>query len=480
MILVIPMKVNTLLRSARLNPVKYNHEVSKLTCDSRLCEKNSIFVAIEGNHVNANQFIEDAIAHGAKTIITEKCDIKNDQINYIYVDNARKTLALLAKKYYKDVSRKLKIIGIIGTNGKTTTASIAYNFLNFMHISTMMIGTNGVFFSGYEANINNTTPDILTLYEYMKMARKRKISTIVMEVSSISVDQYRIFGIDFDVLIFTNFSQDHLDYHKTMDKYLYCKLIPFIKLKKTAYAIVNTDDEASKKVCKFTDAKILSYGYNKACDFLGTLNYANENGISFYSKNLLFKSKLLGEFNLYNTLSVLPLCDVFKISYLNYVAFLSNFEPVDGRMNRIQMDNKFILIDYAHTFVATQKVIEEAMRLCKGNLTIVLGCGGNREKEKRFMIGKYLNDISARIILTTDNPRFEEPLDIIHDIKSAITKEVEVIVDRKMAIQKALASLEKNDYLLILGKGCEKYMDIKGVKYSYSDLEVIHDWIRCH
>ncbi|MDE7264474.1 MAG: UDP-N-acetylmuramoyl-L-alanyl-D-glutamate--2,6-diaminopimelate ligase [Anaeroplasmataceae bacterium] len=474
------MKVNTLLRKLKLPLGKMNHEVYKLACDSRLCVDNSVFVAIDGNHVNANLFIEDAISHGARTIISQNCERIHTNINYIIVDNPRKILALLAKLYYKDVSRRLTLIGVIGTNGKTTTSTIGYSFFNSVGKNSMLIGTNGVYFTGYEAKLSNTTPDILTLYQYLSLAKKKKISTIFMEISSISVDQYRIYGLDFDCLIFTNFSQDHLDYHKTLEQYLFCKMIPFIKLRPTAYAILNIDDEANKKISKFTDAKIRTYGCKKNADILGTLNTANEDGISFYAYDILFKSKLIGEFNVMNCLAILALCDIFHIPYVCFRSFLSTYQSVQGRMNMISFQERNILIDYAHTFVATKKVIEEALRLCKGELTIVLGCGGNREKEKRSMIGELLNETPARIILTTDNPRFENPLAIIDDIKSTITKEVEVIPNRRMAIEGALKGLSKNDYLLVLGKGCENYMDIRGVKYPYSDLEVIHDWVRSH
>lgn len=480
MIVVIPMKVNTILRKARLPLGKMNHDVYKLACDSRVCVENSIFVAIDGNRVNANQYIEDAISNGAKTIISEGCESNHPNINYICVNNARKALAILAKIYYRDVSKKIKMIGVIGTNGKTTTSTIGYSFFNFIGKRSMLIGTNGVFCEGYEAKIENTTPDILTIYQYLYLAKKKKMSTVFMEISSISVDQYRTYGLDFDCLIFTNFSQDHLDYHKTLERYLYCKLIPFIKLSKNAYAIINTDDMASKHFEKYTDAQTITYGLKEPADILGTVHTSLENGISFYANNTLFKTKLIGEFNVMNCLSILALSTVFHIPFTKFQEFIANFAPVDGRMNVIRYGDKQIWVDYAHTYMATKKVIEEAKRLCKGTLHIVLGCGGNREKQKRSMIGSLLNDTPAQIIITTDNPRFEDPLAIISDIQSSITKKVDCIPNRREAIRTALGRLSRNDYLLVLGKGCENYMDIRGVKYPYSDLEVIHEWIRNH
>lgn len=480
MIMVIPVKVNTLCTMAHLKKVKNNHEIKKITIDSRECIENSIFIAIHGNSKNGEQFIEEAIQKGAKTIVTSSADKKYESINYIIVEDERKTLAILAKYYYKDVSKKLHLVGVIGTNGKTTVSTIAYHFFNYLHLDAMLIGSNGIFYKNHEFSIYNTTPDILTIYHYLTIAKKEKIRYVFMEVSSISVDQMRVYGMNFECLIFTNFSEDHLDYHQTMAKYLYCKIIPFIKLKPSSYAIINQDDEESSKIIKHTDAKVITYGMNQACDYLGTMNYIKETGISFYAKNLLFKSNLIGEFNIYNALSILPLCEIYHIPYVHYVGFLSNFQPVSGRMNRICFDHRCIIIDYAHTYEATKRVILEGLRLCKGKLTILLGCGGNREKEKRGLIGNFLNEVDAEIYLTTDNPRFEEPMDIINDITINIKKDVHVIVDRKEAIAEALKNLKKNDYLLVLGKGCEKYMDIKGIRYPYSDLEVIYDWIRGH
>ncbi len=474
------MKVNTLLQNAGLPKGKINHDVYKLCQDSRQCIENSVFVAIDGNHVNAKIFIQDAIHNGAKTIIVDSYEEKQEGINYIMVEDTRKVLSLLAKIFYKDVSKKICLIGVIGTNGKTTTSSIGYSFFNSIQRRSMLIGSNGVFFTGYEARIYNTTPDILTIYQYLSLAKRKHISYVFMEISSIAVDQYRVYGLTFHTLIFTNFSQDHLDYHKTMEKYLYCKLIPFIKLKRNAYAVLNMDDKAYKTISKYCDAKIVTYGCVNKGDFLATLNTITEQGISFYARDILFQSKLLGEFNVYNALAILSLCDIFKIPVESFKEFLSHFESVSGRMNHISFQNKHVIIDYAHTYQATKRVIEEGLKLCKGKLHIVLGCGGNREKEKRFMIGSLLNEISAQIILTTDNPRFEDPNAILQDIQANLTKEVLVIPDRRKAIEVALKNLSTNDYLLVLGKGCENYMDIRGVKYPYSDMEVIHDWIQLH
>ncbi len=470
------MRINSILKKTGFKTVAYNHKVTKITSDSRTCDNGSVFVAISGFQENGQKYIEEAIQKGAKTIITKSVVEEVAGINYIYVGNTRKALAQLAKVFYHDVSKKLKIIGIIGTNGKTTTSMLGYHFFNYVGYSSMVIGTSGVFCKGFKSDVHNTTPDILNLYQYFEMAHKKHIQYVFLEVSSVSIHQYRIFGIHFNVLIFTNFSQDHLDYHKTLEEYLACKVIPFTKLSNDATAIVNADDPNVEKIIQYTDAKVITYGFSNPCDFLGTINTVDEHGCSFYAKNLLFKSKLLGEFNLYNELAILALCDVYHLSYSSYADFLKHFSGVDGRMNRYVFNHKTIIIDYAHTFIATKKAIEEGAKLCQGTLYVLLGCGGNREKEKRGMIGAYLNEVPAEIILTSDNPRFENPNDIIADIRKPIEKQVEVIPDRKEALLSTLNKLQEKDVLLALGKGCEAYMDVQGKKVPYSDLEVLKEW----
>lgn len=481
MIVVITLRVNTLLQSANLARVRFNHPVSILTSDSRKCVLNAVFVAVEGSQVKGSQYIHEAISNGAKTIITsQKIEHPFSHINYICVKNERKILALLAKRYYRFAARGIHLIGVIGTNGKTTTSTIGYQFFNAVGKASMVIGTSGVYCNGYESAVSNTTPDIISIYEFLSIAKKRHVQYVFMEISSIAVDQHRIEGLEFDCLIFTNFSQDHLDYHKTLEHYFFCKMIPFIRLKPTGYAIINMDDPISSRLIQHIQAKVIGYGFRSTCDFIGTRNDVNEYGISFYVQNMLFKSKLLGEFNLYNLLSLVPLCQIYHIPYYDYASFLNGLSKIEGRMNRIVFQNKTIIIDYAHTFRATVAVIEECQKLCKGKLYVVIGCGGNREKEKRGMIGTYLNDQSCSVILTTDNPRYEQPENIISDISRNINRSYEAIVNRREAIRSTLDSLKEQDYLLILGKGCENYMEIKGIKYPYSDNAVIDEWIEEH
>ena len=465
------MKINYILKRLNVRPAFINHEVSGLFIDSRKCINNSIFFLLDSN----KQYLDDAIKNGAKTIIsTENCYTSN-KINFIKVLHVRKAIADIAKIYYKNISNKVNLIGFTGTNGKTSCSSIAYYFFNSINRKSMLIGSNGIYYQNKKVLINNTTPDILTIYKYIEIAYKLKIKYIFMEVSSIAVDQLRVEGLAFKVLILTNLKQDHLDYHKTIDNYYNSKLKPFISLNESSYSVINIDDPNYIDFVKYTKSKIITYGFNNS-DIKGKIYEISESGSIFSINNFPLKIKLLGEFNIYNCLAVSSLLTIFNISFTDYYNFLKDYNGVDGRMNKYRFNNRNIIIDYAHTYSAVNEVINYTKNICKNNLYIIIGCGGNREKEKRFMIGKLLNEVDANIILTTDNPRFEEPMDIINDIKKEINKDIKIYINRREAIIESLKVLEENDYLLILGKGSEPYIDIKGVKYKYNDLEIIYEY----
>lgn len=469
------MQVNRLLKKAHLTQVSFNHRISKICSDSRKCVENSVFVALDRGIC----FVDQAIAHGAKTIIAEQQMVKRSDINYLIVTSCRKTLAEICRIYYSDV-KSLKLIGFLGTNGKTTTSTIAYRFFNSIGKKSMLIGSNGVFYESNRFPLENTTPDLLTIYEYLTEAISKHIRYVMMEVSSVAVDQLRIGGLEFSVLFFTNFSEDHLDYHQTMESYFFCKMIPFLQLSRRATAILNTDDISVLKLYPHLRCRVLEYGFTTAGDFCGSDIESNENGIHYRIKGYEVSSFLFGKFNCYNTLAIFGLCEVFHIPYPVYIEFLKQFREVPGRMNLICEHHRTIFIDYAHTEQAVTQAIETVASFCRSTLWIVLGCGGNREKEKRYAIGKRLNDVSGKVILTTDNPRYENPSDILKDIQKEMTRDVVVILNREEAIRYALDQMKEEDVLLILGKGCEDYMDIRGVKFPYSDKEVVHDWLVHH
>ena len=470
------MKVNRLLKKINLNLVIENHDVFCITNNSNACIKNSIFVPIVGSRYNGYDFIEEAIKNGAKTIIHDRYVKKINGINYVSSYNNKKALADLLYYYnYKKIN-KIKFIGVVGTNGKTTTSTLIYNFLQYVGKRAMLIGTNGVIMSGISKELYNTTPDICILYELIDYAYKNDIEYIVMEASSIGVLEHRVDKIPFKYLIFTNFSEDHLDYHKSMDNYLNAKALLFDKLKSDSYAIINKDDEAYKRIIKNCDAKIIDYSINDVSMFEAySVRYIDE-GIRFRVNHVEYKTNLLGTFNVYNILPLVALSSILGCGHLELSHFLSGFKCVDGRMNLMIKDNKKVIIDYAHTPDAIKLVINEGKKICNGRLYVITGCGGNREREKRPIIGRILSDEEINAIVTTDNPRYEKAEDIINDILSGATKELLVINNREEAINYALNTMNDNDLLLILGKGCEKVISINGHKIKYSDYEVVRKY----
>ncbi len=472
------MRVNTLCKRFFLPRLENNHIIFMITDDSRECIVNSVFFAIEGNTVDGNDKIEEAIHNGAKTIVTEKRGIEHKGINYIYTENAKRLLAMSLAFFYRKTIRNLRFIGVIGTNGKTTTSTLIYKYFIYTHHNSMLIGSNGCFARNYYSKHNNTTPRIVDLYQYFSYAKYKKIRYVIMEVSSVAIEEWRVMGIPFEFLVFTNFSEDHLDYHLTMERYFWAKAIPFYKLKESGYAIINLDDEKAMDIVKHTSANVLFYGMKKECAIRAKNLVCNTNGIQFEVDNHKILTNLIGRFNVYNILPLFYFQRILNMNIESVCSFLRDFRQVEGRMNLVECRNRNVIIDYAHTPEAINQVIQEVKSLPNNKVFVVIGCGGNREKEKRSKIGKILNDSGCEIILTSDNPRYEKPMDIIEDIKKGLSKEVKVIEDRKEAVIYALNEATLEDYVLILGKGCEEYMEIEGHKKRYSDWNVVEEWNR--
>lgn len=472
------MKVNKLCQRLGLPKVKYNHSIFKITDDSKDCIDNTVFFAIEGSRVDGHDRIDEAIAGGAKTIVLVRKVSPKPGINYIYCESPKRLLALALNAYNGKRLKNIKFIGVIGTNGKTTTTTLIYHYLEYIHQRAMLIGSNGCYAKGFYQGHNNTTPRAVELYQYFNYAEKNHIRYIVMEVSSIAVNELRIMGIRYHALIFTNFSEDHLDYHKTMERYFMAKAIPFIRLRKQDYAILNADDSSFQPLLGFTQARVLTYGIKNGSTALANSVKTHASGLEFNVGTRHITSNLIGGFNVYNILPLFCICRAFGLNSELLPKFLKEFKQVSGRMNLVDIPLKHIIIDYAHTEQAIKNAILETEKITSGRVYVVVGCGGNREREKRSKIGRLLTELNCIPIITSDNPRFENPKDIIADILSGTEKEVTVIEDRRAAILYALDQLTGTDYLLILGKGCEDYMDIAGHKVKYSDLQVVEEWKR--
>ena len=433
--------------------------------DSRKICKGDAFIAICGIKGDGHDYIKDAINRGCSKVI---CEHGNYDFNNIeIVDNTKEYLDSYIKNRYVDIIKNLKLIGITGTNGKTTTSYLIYQALNRVGIKCAYIGTIGFYMNSYKYDNINTTPDILSLYHMLIECVRNNIEYVVMEVSSQGLYYDRVKYLEFDYAVFTNLTLDHLDFHKTMDNYLICKKKLFSMLKDNGISIINSDD---KYYQEFITNNTIKYG---VC---GDYKISDRNDYSFKVNNILYNTKLIGNYNIYNICVVIIILELLNIDSNKIKNIVSKLESAPGRMDKINYKDSTIIIDYAHTPDAVEKVIKSVSD--KGRVITIIGCGGNRDTTKRKIMGKIALDNSDYVIYTSDNPRYEDPYDIILDMIQLLDSfNYEIEVNRKKAIIKGVQMLKKGDILLILGKGHEDYQEIKGVKYPFSDKLTVLEYI---
>ena len=434
-----------------------------LQSDSRKVRIGDTFIALKGIKDDGHNYILDAINNGAKKIICEHSNYPN----MIKVDNTNTYLHKYLKDNYLKYINRLKIIGITGTNGKTTTAYLIYQAMNKLNIKCAYIGTIGFYINGKIKDNINTTPDILTLYHMLTKCVKENVKYVVMEVSSQGLYYNRVDGLKFDYAVFTNLTIEHLDFHKNMDNYLKEKMKLFSNLKEDGISIINSDDQYYKN---FITDKCITYGV--LGDYkIRNINYNIDNS-SFTVNNIKYKTSLIGEYNIYNLCVVIIILKQLGISDDKIYNTILKLDSAPGRMDKIKYKDSIIIIDYAHSPDAVEKVLKTLKD--KGRITTIIGCGGNRDKSKRKIMGSIASKNSDYVIFTSDNPRYEESEDIIIDmIQNVDSFNYEIEVNRENAIIKGIQRLEKNDILLILGKGHENYQEIKGVKYPFNDKDVV-------
>ena len=445
----------------------------KYECDSRLVEKGQTFIALKGLTVDGHDYIDKAISNGATEIIGEK-DLKLN-IPYKKVDDSLKYLKETLKKEYKNIIDKLTLIGVTGTNGKTTSCYLTYQMLNELGIDCAYIGTIGYYYKDDYIELNNTTPDVLTVYKLLMRAHDSGCKCIVMEVSSQALSYDRLYGIDFDIISFTNLTEDHLDYHKTMENYLNAKLLILNHLKKDAIILANSDDENHIRFKK-ENHKFLTYGFNGDYKIKELSFTPSETNISFEFNNNNYSTiiPLTSKFNVYNYLTMLSIVNNLGISVEKIISKNNNIKAPKGRCETYKVNNGYAIIDYAHTPDAILKVISAYNELKKNRVITIFGCGGDRDAKKRPIMGKIATDLSDYVILTNDNPRTEDPNKIMDDIIKGIKKDnYEIIFDRKEAIKKGINMMNKDDILLILGKGHENYQIIGKTKHHLDDSEEV-------
>jgi UDP-N-acetylmuramoyl-L-alanyl-D-glutamate--2,6-diaminopimelate ligase len=452
-------------------------KIKGITQNSKEVQEGWVFVAIKGSSTDGHNFVQEALSRGASLVFVERdVGIKDERI--IIVEDTRKLLGDLANEFFGKPSERLKLVGITGTNGKTTSSHIVESVLNAGGIPTGLIGTIYYRFKDkiYEYE-GRTTPDPIQWHRTLKQMLEDGAKAVACEVSSHALDQRRVWGTKFFITAFTNLSQDHLDYHGSMENYFRAKLRLFVEYPQE-YSLINIDDEYGRRILKEFKGKAITYGRNgnlRIIDFETSIE-GSRLTLEWEGRTYKFSSNLRGEFQAYNlSLGIL----VGFLFGLDAETIQHGIERVivPGRFETFFKEGKLAIVDYAHTPDALEKVLITARRLTKGKLWVVFGAGGNRDKTKRPLMGKVAEKWADLVVITSDNPRWEEPEAIIEDILKGIEQRQKVFVqkDRKEAIEFALQNAKEGDVVLIAGKGHEDYQEMKGVKYPFKDQDVVKE-----
>jgi UDP-N-acetylmuramoyl-L-alanyl-D-glutamate--2,6-diaminopimelate ligase len=478
------MKLNDLLANKIiLKTINLLNEISidSIEMDSRSVRSNTLFVAIKGVTSDGHEYISKAIEKGAVAIVCQNLPEQIlPNIVYLQVENSAKILGQLASTFYDFPSEKMTVVGVTGTNGKTTTASLLFNLYTSIGFKCGLLSTIEVKIGDKVLPSTHTTPDAISIQSFMNEMVKNGCTHCFMEVSSHAIDQYRIEGIDFDGAIFTNITHDHLDYHKTFSHYLDTKKRFFDDLKGSAVSITNIDDKNGNFMLQNTAAKKVSYALKSMGDYRCSILDTFTEGMSLKIEGKEIYTQLSGEFNAYNILAVYAMASELGMDREVLDIAISKLKPIQGRFQTVISHVKKIIgiIDYAHTPDALEKLLYEAKRLKKeNNLISVVGCGGNRDREKRPKMAQIACEYSDKVLLTSDNPRDENPVDIIKEMKEGLDgtmlKSTLTIVDRQEAIRTACMLSNAGDIIVIAGKGHETYQEIQGVKHDFDDRKVL-------
>ncbi|MFN5641189.1 MAG: UDP-N-acetylmuramoyl-L-alanyl-D-glutamate--2,6-diaminopimelate ligase [Sphingobacteriales bacterium] len=457
--------------------------ISGIVSDSRQVTENSCFVAISGTTIDGHDHIYSAISAGAQVIVCEKLPAEVDpKISYIEVANTAIALGIMAHNFNGNPSGKMLVVGITGTNGKTTVATLLYQLFTGLGYSCGLISTVKYIIDGKEYPSTHTTPDALRLSSLLREMREQGCSHVFMESSSHAIHQYRMEGIEFAGGIFTNITHDHLDYHKTFDEYIKVKKSFFDHLPKTAFAISNMDDKRGAVMLQNTVAEKYYYSLLSVADFKGKLLDNNLNGLHMLINEQEVNFRLIGEFNAYNLLAVYAAAICLGEDRQEVLTILSNLPGAEGRFEyQLSKDGVIGIVDYAHTPDALLNVLQTIKKLRKGyeKVITVVGCGGDRDKTKRPLMGGVACEHSDKVIFTSDNPRSEDPIQIIKDMESDLKIEHRrkflSIADRKEAIKTAVSLANTDDIILIAGKGHEKYQEVAGVRLPFDDKQVLNE-----
>lgn len=458
-------------------------DIQKITSDSRDVTQNTLFVAVRGINVDGHKYIDNAITKGAKIIVCEECPVTTyPDILFVKVLDTREAIGILAHTFYGCPTEKLELIGVTGTNGKTTIATLLYDLFRYFGYKVGLISTVCNYIDGEAIPTEQTTPDPLTLNQLLGRMADEGCKYAFMEVSSHAADQKRIAGATFAGGIFTNLTRDHMDYHGSVENYLKAKKSFFDTLPKGAFALTNIDDKHGEVMTQNSKATIKRYSLRSPSDFKAKIIESHFEGMILEINGKEVATQFIGRFNASNLLAVYGTACLLGKQPQEVLVGISTLHSVAGRFDSLRSPNGFTaIIDYAHTPDALVNVLEAIHEVLEGQgeIITVVGAGGNRDKGKRPLMAKVAADLSDKIIITSDNPRFEEPQTIVNDMLAGLDKkEMEKtlsIVGRQEAIEKACSMAKPRDVILIAGKGHENYQDVKGVKHHFDDKEIVKD-----
>ena len=480
------MKLSELLKEIQYTRVimpKDEVDVLGVNIDSRLIEKGDLFIAVRGTQTDGHAYITAAEEKGAVAIVCEELpERQNPNVAYINVSNAQSITGKLATTFYGNPSQKLKLVGVTGTNGKTTIATLLYTLFSEMGHKCGLLSTVCNYINGTAYPSTHTTPDAISLNKLLAKMVDEGCEYAFMEVSSHALAQERVGGLEFTGGIFTNLTRDHMDFHETMENYLKAKKSFFDTLPRDAFAIINLDDRNGPVMVQNTRADIKKYSTRTLSDYRARIIETHLDGMILEFNGQEFSTLLTGRFNVSNLLAIFAAAVELGKEPMEVLRVMSTLHPVSGRFEALHSKEGYsAIVDYAHTPDAIKNVLGTVNDVLhgKGSVITVVGAGGNRDKGKRPLMAQEAVKASNRVIITSDNPRFEEPQDIINDMLAGLTpeqmKKVISIVDRKEAIRTACALAQKGDVIVVAGKGHENYQEIKGVRHHFDDKEVLNE-----
>jgi UDP-N-acetylmuramoyl-L-alanyl-D-glutamate--2,6-diaminopimelate ligase len=461
--------------------------VSSVCIDSREVRSGDLFMALPGTTMDGHRFIDKAVALGAVAVVCEKLPVILDgSVTYLKVDDSRLAAGIIAANFYDNPSTRLQLVGVTGTNGKTTVTTLLYEVFTSLGYKTGLLSTIRNIIAGKVIPATHTTPDPVTINSLLAKMVEEGCTYAFMEVSSHACDQQRIAGLSFAGAVFTNISHDHLDYHKTLQEYIFAKKKLFDQLPAGAFALVNIDDKRGLVMLQNTRAKKQSYSLTNVADFRLKIIEHHFGGMVFEIDGHEVFVQIIGRFNAYNLLAVYATSTLLGIPAQEALRAISLLHGAEGRFDHIRTEKDHIvgIVDYAHTPDALKNVLQTIQEIRTGNERVltVVGCGGNRDAAKRPKMAMIAAELSDMVILTSDNPRNEDPADILREMKAGVpahrTGKVLVVEDRREAIKVACTMAQPEDIILLAGKGHEKYQEIKGEKFPFDDKEILTETLQ--